>query len=688
MPLYTQFGEYILLRKLATGGMADVHLAIRHGPGPFNKLVALKSILRHRTEDESFVRMFENEARIAARFHHPNLVTLYDLKMIDESLTMVLEYVPGATVADLAARVSRATQTIPRGIALRMVMDASHGLHHAHNMRDHDGSRLGIVHRDISPQNILVSYAGHVKVFDFGIARSANGDSSGDLAGVLAGKYAYMSPEQCHGGELDERSDVFSLGVILYELTTNCRLFKRANQIEVLRAITEEPIKAPSEVMQGFPRALERIVMACLERDPADRPATALELANSLRRYAGVAEELVSVEELGGFVSAVFEPEIEELEGFLKEAVAEVETLAFHAPPGLPPEPKTDPGRQAPEPEADQDLALEELAAQSVKSRVVADPDTPSIIAALPGLGEEVLRRARRLNVALGLFLLVAVVVAVVLATSDRGPATVEEEVVAASGQLQIHSEPSGATVFVDDVQWADETPAIIEASNEAVRVRVEADGYAPAETVLQPADPPGPRHVFLALQTTGQRHGRGVIHVVTDPRDATVMVDGIQYGTTTPLTVSDLSIGSEHTLVVVREGFETRTVQFELTSTAIREMQLDMVAAVDVGRLTVSTIPEGAGVTIAGEAVGSTPIERFPLIAGQDYEIALHLDGFQPFRTVMNLTPNAEEALDHRFARRRANNGAAQTPDNEEEQEPVVEEVPEEDDPYTLLPD
>ncbi len=264
--LNKSFGPYTLLRKIATGGMAEVHLALKRGPGSFHKLVALKSILRHHAGSDEFVQMFRTEARIAARCHHPNLVELYDVGEIDGRLTMVLEYVSGPTVAQLAAKLSGRDEPFPRDLALRIIIDACSGLYHAHHLLDEEGRPLEVVHRDVSPQNILVGYDGRVKVFDFGIARISDADGKEDLAGVLAGKYAYMSPEQCHGAELDERSDVFSLGVILYELTTGTRLFRRDNQIEVLRAITEEDIKPPSEVVEGYPRALERIVMAALAR--------------------------------------------------------------------------------------------------------------------------------------------------------------------------------------------------------------------------------------------------------------------------------------------------------------------------------------------------------------------------------------------------------------------------------------
>lgn len=679
MLLNTRFGEYILLRKIATGGMAEVHLALKRGPGPFDKLVALKSILQHRSSDTNFVRMFENEARIAARFQHPNLVNVYDLQRIGGGLTMVLEYVPGVTVADLARRVTEANGTVPHGVGIRLVIEACHGLHHAHSMRDLDGSDLGIVHRDVSPQNILVSYSGQVKVFDFGIARTSDNDSGGDLAGVLAGKYAYMSPEQCHGGNLDERSDVFSIGVVLYELTTNLRLFKRRNQIDVLRAITEEDIKPPSEVVEGYPRALERIVMSALQRSPDNRPASALELADALRRYAGVAEQLTSVEELGTFTSKAFAAERTELDAFLQEAVAKAALV--------PAEPENSPAlQQQPPEEADPDLAS--LAAESIKAEQAPEERLSSFLDSAPPEMESALKRARRINSILAILLIVAIAGIVATASMGfRGPA---QEVVSPDQALSISSEPPGATIFLNGQERAEATPATvpIEFQTEAL-IRLEATGYLPTEMRIPATDSPGAREVLIRMPNEASQAGRGVIYVVTDPRDAVVVVDGIERGTATPITVSDLAVGEEHTLLVQRENFHSRMIEFQLSSTAIREMQLDLIPVLDIGRISIDSEPSGAEVKIDGELAGVTPLERYPLIAERDFNVELQLVGYQPYQTVVRLEPNTEDSVVSVLSRRgRANgSGSRREEASDDDTSDAQADVPEVD-PYRLLPE
>ncbi len=678
MLLNTRFGEYILLRKIATGGMAEVHLALKRGPGPFDKLVALKSILQHRSSDTNFVRMFENEARIAARFQHPNLVNVYDLQKIGGSLTMVLEYVPGVTVADLAKRVTGANGVFPHGVAIRLVVEACHGLHHAHSMTDLDGSDLGIVHRDVSPQNILVSYGGQVKVFDFGIARTSDNDSGGDLAGVLAGKYAYMSPEQCHGGNLDERSDVFSIGVVLYELTTNLRLFKRSNQIEVLRAITEESIKSPSEVVDGYPRALERIVMSALERSPENRPASALELADALRRYAGVAEQLTSVEELGAFTSKAFVAEQAELNGFLKEAVAKAALL--------PVEPESTPALQPQLPE-EKDPDLASLAAESIKPKQASEDALPSFLTSAPPEMESALKKSRRINSVLAILLIMAV--AGVVATASMGFRGNPEEVVSTEQALSISSEPPGATIFLNGQERAEATPATIpvEFQSESL-VRLEATGYLPTEMTIPASDVAGVREVLIRMPNEASQAGRGVIYVVTDPRDAVVVVDGIERGTATPITVSDLAVGEEHTLLIQRENFHSRMIEFQLSSTAIREMQLDLIPVLDIGRISIDSEPSGAEVKIDGELAGVTPLERYPLIAERDFSVELQLVGYQPYQTVVRLEPNTEDSMIPVLSRRsRTNGSSSQRQESADDTAEADADTPEVD-PYMLLPE
>ena len=213
------YGEYQLIKKLATGGMAQIYLARQQGLEGFEKLLVVKRILPHLAENEDFIKMFLDEARIAARLNHPNIVQIFNLGSQDDTFFIAMEYIHGEDVRRVWKRADQAGKDLPVPMVCRIIMDAAAGLDYAHKKTDQVGKPLGIVHRDISPQNILVTFEGGVKVVDFGIAKAAD-QATVTKSGVLKGKYSYMSPEQASGQKIDHRTDIFALGTVLYELLT------------------------------------------------------------------------------------------------------------------------------------------------------------------------------------------------------------------------------------------------------------------------------------------------------------------------------------------------------------------------------------------------------------------------------------------------------------------------------------
>ena len=223
------YGRYQLLKKLATGGMAQIYLARQLGPEGFEKLLVVKRILPHLAENEEFITMFLDEARIAARLNHPNVVQIFDLGAQDDSFFIAMEFIHGEDVRRVWKHADKVGKPIPLPLICRIIIEACAGLDYAHKKLDASGRPLNIVHRDISPQNILVAFEGGVKIVDFGIAKAAD-QATVTKSGVLKGKYSYMSPEQAAGQPIDCRTDIFALGVVLYELLTGTRLFKRAHR--------------------------------------------------------------------------------------------------------------------------------------------------------------------------------------------------------------------------------------------------------------------------------------------------------------------------------------------------------------------------------------------------------------------------------------------------------------------------
>ncbi|HYH97554.1 serine/threonine-protein kinase [Hyalangium sp.] len=300
------YGNYQLLKKLATGGMAQIYLARRKGPEASDELVVVKRILPHLGENKEFVQMFLDEAKIAARLAHPNIVAVYDLGAQDESFFIAMEYIHGEDVRRMCKRANAQGLELPVPLACRIVIDACAGLDYAHKKTDPTGKPLNIVHRDISPQNILVSFQGEVKVVDFGIAKAAD-QATVTRSGVLKGKYSYMSPEQAAGKRVDCRSDVFALGVVLYELLTGTRLFKRASDMQTLSAVAECNVTLPSQVNPRVPVDLDPIVMKALAKEPEQRYAEASQLQDRLEEWLRTHQLASTPKELAGFLHEVYE---------------------------------------------------------------------------------------------------------------------------------------------------------------------------------------------------------------------------------------------------------------------------------------------------------------------------------------------------------------------------------------------
>ncbi|HEX5061799.1 MAG TPA: serine/threonine-protein kinase [Kofleriaceae bacterium] len=277
-PLPSRIGRHAVVGYIATGGMAELFL----GKEPTGKPVVIKRILPHLARQTTFVSMFIDEARIGSRAKHPNLVEVMELGQVGMDLFLVMEYLVGENLAGLVRRLTKRKERISYGLCAYIIAEVCDGLHFAHELKDDEsGDPLELVHRDVSPQNVFVTYGGDVKLLDFGVA-TASQRLTQTASGEVKGKYAYMSPEQCRGEPLDRRSDIFSLGTVLYELTTLRRLFKRPNELQVMRAITEDPIPRPSREIPDYPPALEEICVRALARDPEERYATAAEMREDL----------------------------------------------------------------------------------------------------------------------------------------------------------------------------------------------------------------------------------------------------------------------------------------------------------------------------------------------------------------------------------------------------------------------
>jgi serine/threonine-protein kinase len=315
-------GRYSLLSRIAVGGMAEIWLARQVGPKGFEKFVVIKRILDGLGTDPEFVGMFLDEARIAAQLNHPHIVQIFDLGEEAGAFYIAMEYLPGENLSTVARTGAKMGKPLPIPYAVRIVADIAEGLGYAHTKTGPDGQLLGIVHRDVSPQNLLVTYDGVVKVLDFGIAKAASRESA-TLAGQVKGKAAYMSPEQARGGTIDPRSDIFSLGIILFEVVTRSRLFQFNDQFAALAAVaSNDPIPLAHERNPSVPENLSRIIAQALAREPAQRFATARHFQNALEEWLRSQPEVPGSAELGSYMAQVFEDRIQERARLLEAARA------------------------------------------------------------------------------------------------------------------------------------------------------------------------------------------------------------------------------------------------------------------------------------------------------------------------------------------------------------------------------
>ena len=583
-----RLGKYRLLKRLAAGGMAEIWLAKQHGVEGFEKLVVIKRILPNLADNDEFVQMFLDEARLAAQLSHPNIVQIFELGRSEGSYFIAMEFIHGENLRSVMKAAARAGQPMPVNYVAKVVSMACEALYYAHTKADFSGRPLGIVHRDVSPQNLLLSFEGQVKVVDFGIAKAAT-QVQETRTGVLKGKYAYMSPEQCRGQKLDARSDIFALGIVLWELATGTRLYKHKSELMILKAITEEPTPAPTEVRRAIPAELEAIILKALAKRREDRFQTCHEMHMALEGFLHGQGQPLSPVHLAQYVSGLFP---DKLAGWQRIVAAQDEG------DGLESELFDDLGDLF-----DGGTPSSRVSTPSQVSRrtggagarplvaVTGDTGTQATVSARPGTGAD-LAGARtgvrpagpghtrsRWPVAVLSVLLVAVgggwLYQSVLAprlnrappvdtrTADAGPPGKAGGV----ASLLIDTEPPDARVVVDGVARASTTPARIPdlAVGAHHRIRVEAAGYRPWQTEIVLDHAGDERHLSAHLEKARPNLPAPHLSVSTEPEGATVFVDGIKLPQPTPLDL-DVDVGHAGSLVrIEKDGYQTEAHTVDL---------------------------------------------------------------------------------------------------------------------------
>jgi eukaryotic-like serine/threonine-protein kinase len=327
-----QFGKYILLEKLATGGMAEVYLAKSSGADGVQKFVAIKRILPQYSDNDEFIEMFREEAKIAVNMKHNNVVSIYEFGIEDKQFYLVMEYVEGFNLRQILNHLKKSASSFSMEQIVFMIKEVAAGLDHAHRCLDSGtGKPLNIIHRDMSPQNVMISFEGEVKVVDFGIAKTGTNDDR-TKAGTLKGKFGYMSPEQADGQNVDSRTDIFSMGIVLWELLANARLFTADSEHAILRKIRECQITNIRSLNPAVPPELERIVHKALAKDKSLRYQRASDFQRDLNRFLNTKYPDFSPQDFSIFMKTVFGQEFLELRKRIVE-FAKAQVTIEHVPP-------------------------------------------------------------------------------------------------------------------------------------------------------------------------------------------------------------------------------------------------------------------------------------------------------------------------------------------------------------------
>ncbi|MBL8911675.1 MAG: protein kinase [Archangium sp.] len=302
----SQVGRYVIKRKLAEGGMAEIFLASAVGPEGFAKDVVIKVVRSFLASDSQFVQMFIAEARLASRLNHANVVQIFDFGKHESSYYLAMEYVHGASLWDLRRRCRELSVPFPPILAAEVVAQVARGLQYAHSLSD-NGQKIGVVHRDVTPHNVLLSFDGAVKLTDFGIAKATTSQTA---PGMLKGKFAYMSPEQARGDKVDQRTDLFALGIVLWELVTGGKLFDGDSDLAVLRAVQESLIAPPSRVNPDVPQELSDVIMKALARPLEERFQSGFELERALANFVLRSAKSAEDTSVAAFLQQMFKEEI------------------------------------------------------------------------------------------------------------------------------------------------------------------------------------------------------------------------------------------------------------------------------------------------------------------------------------------------------------------------------------------
>ena len=623
------FGKYYLLELINVGGMAEVFKAKMFGVEGFEKIVAIKRILPEVAEDAEFIKMFVDEAKIAVKLQHPNVVQIFELGKIEDSYFIAMELINGKDLKTIRKRLKRVDLLMPVEQSAYIISQVCDGLDYAHRKTDEKMNPLNIVHRDISPQNMIVSYEGTVKLIDFGIAK-AKSKSTKTQVGMLKGKFSYMSPEQVSGQPIDRRSDIFSLGVVFFEMLTGKRLFLGKNDVETLEKIRKAEVLPPSVFNSEVPPELDRIVLKALAKDREDRYQWASEFSEDLKKFSYSSGKSFSRQDMMNFMSEFFADELEEETAKLEE---------YH---------KIKKPAEMPVREATQAVRRDVASIEDEKSSIHSGSSSKKLVLVFAAV-------VVALAFVISLF--------VVLSGNKKD-----------STSLIVDSNEKKTIVVVDEntmYQKRCETPCVIEGLLAGPHeISFTKPGFVDVKDSIFLSKGEN-KEKFVKMYRIGEQ--KTMITVKSDPDGATLYINDKKVQAATPTIVNDIPVGLDIVVRVEKHGYypyeenigkvpanmnkEVSVILKSKNNSASQSKSKksdssSSRSAVESGEpafLTINSMP-WANIYIDGKLVGSTPISKHKLPAGS-YKIQFKNPKSKIDKTIpIELKPGETKRLIEKF--------------------------------------
>ncbi|OGP10211.1 MAG: hypothetical protein A2048_01635 [Deltaproteobacteria bacterium GWA2_45_12] len=619
------FGKFFLIDRLAIGGMAEIYKAKTFGVDGFEKTLAIKKILHHYSADKEFISMLTDEAKLVVRLSHTNIVQIYDLGKIGDDYYISMEYIDGVNLREVSNRAKELNEKIPLPLCLYIISEVCKGLDYAHSKRDEFGKPLEIVHRDISPQNILISFEGESKIVDFGIAKAAM-NISHTSSGILKGKVTYMSPEQAIGKPVDGRTDIFSAGLLLYELITGERCFSGETQFEVLKKIRETNITP--EIFAGKISAeVAPILAKALAYLPKDRFETAADFQVALTKLLYTKYNDFSPKQLALFIKKWFASELKSRKAHENQATIDSHTKSVLMEQAA---------QKAIVQRQDSISHSTDILVDTTKPEDAIHPDmlvhqeitNNEKEEPLPTLPSASKRKKLPLLFLAILLSVLGLTFWLVHKTSNKIPSPIPKNAPKfQEAEIEVSSTPSGASIFVDGQNTDEVTPfkiAKLDPKKEHV-VKLIRDNFEPWQQTIR-FDNSSTLKIEASLK---EIISTGSLQIDSTPQGASIFLNDWARSETTPATLTGLSF-QDYTVRLEKENFISAEKIVSVTGKDPVAVNLKL-EAIPLGTVVIRSNPPGANIILNGMLMGwATPQKIEKLKIPQNYEIKLQKEGFE----------------------------------------------------------